>query len=373
MKRELLVGLVLVVLTATLLAMTLWIEDPDFLRQGEKTELRARFHEVNGLRVGDRVWVYGTEAGRVLDIAPDGTGAVQVRMALDYDPLLREDATIEIRSSSALGGAVVAVHPGTPDAPRAAPGVLPGKAAADGLAEVGRLASELRGPLLESVENIRKVSGDLAERSDEIVAKIDDFATNAQAISADLREGRGTLGKLLTDESLYADLRSAVSSLEKLGADADGGGGTLDLLLHDTEMAQQLKDTVASIRSVSEKLDRGEGSLGKLLNDAALYDDLAVTAADLKEITGAARRGEGPLGRLLYDEELADRLDRITKDVSQVTGKLRRGEGTLGRLIQDEDLYEELRDSLKELTAGAGDARENAPILTFASFLFGGF
>jgi hypothetical protein len=28
---------------------------------------------------------------------------------------------------------------------------------------------------------------------------------------------------------------------------------------------------------------------------------------------------------------------------------------------------------LRSLTAGAGDARENAPILTFASFLFGGF
>jgi phospholipid/cholesterol/gamma-HCH transport system substrate-binding protein len=373
MTRELTVGMVLFALVAGLLAMTLWIRDPGFLDQGARHQLKASFREVPGLDDSSKVWVYGTEAGRVTGIAPDGKGGVEVTMLLDYDPDIREDAVIEVRAASALGRAVVSIHPGTPDSPEATEAVLPGRVAGDALVEVGRLASELRGPLMESVENIRKISGDLAERSDEIVANIDEFAQNARDISRDLRDGRGTVGKLLTDDTLYNDLEAAVASLKKLGEDVDGGGGTIDLLLHDKEMAADLKETFTNIREVSAKLSAGEGSLGKLLNDPALYDDLAATAADLREITGAAREGDGVLGRLIYDDELGDRLDRITRDISQVTGKLRRGEGTLGRLIQDEELYEELRDGLRSLTAGAGDARENAPILTFAAFLFGSF
>ena len=373
MTRELTVGLVLFALVAGLLAMTLYIQDPGFLREQERFELRARFREVPGLAEGSRVWVYGTEAGRVVSIAPDGRGGVEVVMALDYDPELREDAEIEVRPASALGRAVVAVHPGTPDRPPLAAGVATGVVAGDSLVEVGRLASDLRQPLLESVANLRKISTDIAERSDVIVGNIDEFARNARDISTDLREGRGTIGKLLTEETLYRDLEDAVATLKQIGADANGGGGTLDVLLHDRQMADDLRETVASLRDVSGKLERGEGSLGKLLTDQRLFDDLAATATDLREMTGAVRAGQGVLGRLIHDDELGDRMDRITRDVSQVTGKLRRGEGTLGRLIQDEELYEELRDSLRTLTAGAGDARENAPILTFASFLFGGF
>ncbi len=373
MKREFTVGLVILVLIAGLLTMTLYIQDPGFLRRSESVRLLARFHEVPGLDEGNKVWIYGTEAGRVLTIEPDGQGSVVVTMALDYDPHLREDAVVEVRSSSALGGAVVSIHPGSPDSPENRAEIVDGTAADDALVEVGRLAADLRGPLLESVESLRKITGDLAARSDEIVADISEFSQNARDISRDLRDGRGTVGRLLTDETLYNDIEDAVASLKRLGDDANGGGGTLDLLLHDQQMAEDLRETFASIRNVSDRLDRGEGSLGKLLNDTALYDDLAATAADLRELTGAAREGRGVLGRLLYDEELGDRIDRITRDVSQVTGKLRRGEGTLGRLIQDEELYEELRNSLRSLQAGAGDARENAPILTFASFLFGGF
>ena len=71
MKRELTVGLVLVALVAALLAMTLWIRDPGFLDRGDRYQLKASFREVPGLDDSSKVWVYGTEAGRVTGIAPD--------------------------------------------------------------------------------------------------------------------------------------------------------------------------------------------------------------------------------------------------------------------------------------------------------------
>jgi len=65
MKREVIVGLVVVILVSTLLSMTLWIQNPRFLSNAERAELRATFHDVAGLRVGSKVWIYGTESGRV--------------------------------------------------------------------------------------------------------------------------------------------------------------------------------------------------------------------------------------------------------------------------------------------------------------------
>ncbi len=370
MKREFVVGVVLFVLVAVLLAMTLWIDDPGFASSGERSTLTARFDDVAGLRVGDRVRLRGAECGRVAEIRPAGDG-VDVVMTIDFDPQLRDDAVVEIRSGSALGGAVVAIRPGTAGRPPLPPGVVRGVTQADAFDKFAALADELRGPLLEAVGNIRDVSADLEQR--DVVRKLDDFATNLSAMSTDLREGKGTLGKLMSDESLWTDLESAVASLKKLGEDANAEGGALYVLVHDKQLATDLRDAVSNVRSVTEKLDRGDGSLARLLNDPALYDDLASTADNLKEISRAARDGEGALGKLLYDAELADRIDRVSKDVAQVTGKLRRGEGTFGRLLQDEELYEELRAAFKQISAGAGDARENAPILTFAAFLFGGF
>ena len=181
MKREVIVGLVVVILVSTLLSMTLWIQNPRFLSNAERAELRATFHDVAGLRVGSKVWIYGTESGRVEGIEPDGKGSVEVRMTLDYDPGLRANAVVKIQPSSALGGAVVAIHPGTPDQPTLPPGIIAGVSQGDALGEIGRLAGDLRGPALETIENLRKITEDVASRSDSIIANLKNNFINSFA------------------------------------------------------------------------------------------------------------------------------------------------------------------------------------------------
>jgi phospholipid/cholesterol/gamma-HCH transport system substrate-binding protein len=371
-KRELFVGGVFAVILAGLLGVTLWIEDPGFFRKTGEVPMTARFREVAGLVPGAEVWVYGTPSGRVKSIRPDGRGEVEVDLLLDYDPALRSDATVEIRSRSALGGAVVSIHPGRAAEPMPA-GPIEGKAAADAFGEVAGLVSENRASVKEAVENIRKITADLAEKSDRIVDNFDRFAENARTISDDLAAGKGTIGKLLKEDTLHEDLTKTLESVRKVADDASGGGGTLDVLLHDKSMAQDLKDSVASLKSVAGKLDRGDGTLGKLLNESKLHDDLAAAVADLRQITADLREGKGALGKLMYDEKVAQRIDTISDDVAAITSKIRKGEGTLGKLVNDDDIYQDLKQMLKGLRAGTDDVRENAPILTFAGFLFSGF
>ncbi len=373
MTRELLVGMVFFVLLAGLLGATLWIDDPGFLRAEPASELSVRFPDVAGLKPGADVWVNGTEAGRVEAIEQNGADGVLVRLSLLQDPGLREDAKISIKASSALGGVVVAIDPGSPDAAPSSGEGLTGVTAGDAFGEIAELAADLRGPLMRTLENLEKITDDVQAKSESIVENIDGFAENARALTDDLRGGKGTLGLLLTDDKMYRDLEAAVAALRQLGDDAQGGGGTLDLLLHDKEMAAEIREGVKRLNSFAGKLDADKGTLGRLLNDATLYDDLAGAAADARAIVADARGGNGLLGKLIYDEKLANRVDRISVDIKEITGKLRRGEGTLGRLIQDEEVYADLREALRGLNQGTTTARENAPILTFAGFLFGSF
>lgn len=373
MKRELFVGGLFAVLIALLLATTLYVNDPGFFESEGRWRMTARFRDVAGLTEGADVWVYGTPGGRVETIRPDGKGMVEVELVLDEDPNMREDAEVAIRSRSALGGPVVAIHPGTPDSPPWKGGVFEGRAVTDPFKEIADLAAEIRDPLRNTLANAEKVSEDLATKSGSIVDNLDGFAKNARQISDDLIAGKGTLGKLLNDDKLSRDLEEAVASIKRVADDAQEGGGTIDVLLHDKQLAADLKDTIARARSVASKLDAGEGTLGKLLHDPKPFDDLSAAVAELKTFTTDLNQGKGALGKLIHDERLGQRLDTISEDVAQITGKIRRGEGTLGRLVQDESVYNDLKSTLRGLRAGTDDVRENAPILTFAGFLFAGF
>jgi phospholipid/cholesterol/gamma-HCH transport system substrate-binding protein len=373
MRREFIVGVVFTLLLGLLVTATIWVKKPGFFDTDRPYVITTRFREVAGLEEGNDVWVYGTKAGRVGSIRPDGKGGVEVVLEMDYNPVMRDDAEVKIGQRSALGGAIVSIHPGTPASPVSGKTVFEGRSVADPFQEISSAVSELKGPIKETVEEAKKVFADFSKRSESIAKNLDETIDNARVITEDVRAGKGTLGQLLKDEKLYTELKDAVANLKKIGDDADRGGGTIDLLLHDKDMAADLKQTAANVRTISDDLNAGRGTLGRLFKDDGLYKRLDSAAAGLENLVTDARSSKGVLGKLIYDEALAKRLDTITEDVAQVTGKLSRGEGTLGKLINNDDVYNDLRSALKKLGGGADDVRENAPVLTFAGFLFAGF
>jgi phospholipid/cholesterol/gamma-HCH transport system substrate-binding protein len=372
MTRELIVGLVFAVLLGTLVGVTIWVEKPGFYKS-RGFMMKTRFHDVAGLKEGDEVWVYGTSAGHVSEIHPDEQGAVEVTLEMNYDPKMRENAEVKIGQRSALGGAIVSIHPGTPDSPLSVKPIYEGRAVADPFQEISNAVAELKVPLKDTINEAKKVFADFSSHSEKIADNLDKTIDNARAITDDLRAGKGTIGKLLQEDKVYEDLKSAVADLKKIAADANGGGGTIDVLLHDKDVASDLKKTVSNIRSVSDDLEAGRGTMGKLFKDDTLYNRIDSAVASFGQLATDAREKKGLLGKIIYDEEFAKRFDTITEDIAEVTGKLRRGEGTLGKLINDDSVYNELKSAIKKLGGGADDVRENAPVLSFTGFLFTAF
>jgi phospholipid/cholesterol/gamma-HCH transport system substrate-binding protein len=286
---------------------------------------------------------------------------------------MRADAVVKIGQRSALGGAIVSIHPGTPESPKLTKDIYDGKSVGDPFAEISSAVAELKEPLKDTVNQAKKVFADFAKHSDDIATNLDKTLDNARAVTDDVRAGKGTIGKLLQEDKVYEDLKSAVADLKKIAADANGGGGTIDVLLHDKDVASDLKKTVSNIRSVSDDLEAGRGTMGKLFKDDTLYNRIDSAVASFGQLATDAREKKGLLGKIIYDEEFAKRFDTITEDIAEVTGKLRRGEGTLGKLINDDSVYNELKSAIKKLGGGADDVRENAPVLSFTGFLFTAF
>jgi phospholipid/cholesterol/gamma-HCH transport system substrate-binding protein len=86
-------------------------------------------------------------------------------------------------------------------------------------------------------------------------------------ITADIRDGKGSAGKIFRDEKLYDDTREAIA---RFGSTTT----KLDAILADAQA--------------------GKGTIGKLMTDESLYNSVNQTANNVATFTG-----EGT--KLLYD------------------------------------------------------------------------
>jgi phospholipid/cholesterol/gamma-HCH transport system substrate-binding protein len=86
------------------------------------------------------------------------------------------------------------------------------------------LVSKNDAELTSAIKNFNKVTTDLAVLSDDLkdvklsesVVKLENTLANIDALMSDVKNGNGTLGKLMTDDKLYTNLEGASKQLEQL-------------------------------------------------------------------------------------------------------------------------------------------------------------
>ncbi len=84
---------------------------------------------------------------------------------------------------------------------------------------------------------------------------------------------RGTLGKLLNDESLYNDAKFALTNLGQLSKKLNTAKGTIGKLINDDTLYNEATSAATNLNSILEKINSGQGTLGQLVNDDSLYKD----------------------------------------------------------------------------------------------------
>jgi phospholipid/cholesterol/gamma-HCH transport system substrate-binding protein len=110
----------------------------------------------------------------------------------------------------------------------------------------------------------------------------------------------------------------------------------------------------------------------KVLVDDGVLANIRNASVSLNEILDRANSGQGSLGRLLSkDGKLYDDLAASVASLRSVTDKIQKGEGTIGQFVNDDKLYNDIKGTVNEARAALDDVRENTPVVTFSSVLFG--
>jgi phospholipid/cholesterol/gamma-HCH transport system substrate-binding protein len=178
-------------------------------------------------------------------------------------------------------------------------------------------------------------------------------------IVSELEKGRGTIGQLLVDKTLYERLNAAVSEVQKVAAAVSSGQGTVGRLLHDDALYNDVSSAVRKLDDLVTSIQQGQGTAGKLIRDPALYDDARKSVAELRAILEDLNAGKGTAGKLLKDEQLHRQLQDVVAKLDDTLLKLNTGQGTLGQLLVNPNLYESLNGVSLEMRGLMQDFRAN--------------
>lgn len=294
----------------------------------ERYTLTTRFANAAGMKPGAVVRLAGKDVGKVTSVDFAGKEiAIGMDIHEDVKPLITTESRASMGSLSLLGEPIVEITPGLTGAPLEDGAFVPSTPASGSITEVAATAQTTLG--------------------------------EANKILLGISEGKGSVGKLFTDEQLYADTTSLVNAAEAVVRDLQRGRGTLGQLAQNPAAYKSLEASLRNLEAVTARINRGEGSLGRLLNDEAMANALSSASANVDAITGRLNRGEGTAGKLLTDDALFNRMTELTARFEKLAAGLEAGEGTAGALLKDQQLYENMNKTVAELSGLIGEIRKD--------------
>jgi phospholipid/cholesterol/gamma-HCH transport system substrate-binding protein len=274
-KQEITVGGLVIAALAVLIGGLMWLTGQSF-RTGGRVSVPVQFTTVQGLTEGDPVMISGVSVGRVARVRLQEVGRVLVELEVSRTVRPRVDAAAAVRSLDFLGAKYVLYQPGQAEAFLEPDDAIVGTEERDFAAGAAELADQASAVLqgsreLLSPETARQIRATMvaAERAldvvtdvgsgpmvdelgaaigtfnsaasrldsilanpaiqksvsemDEIAVGVREMTEGFSAVAANLamlleqmRSPEGTVGKFLTDSTLYVDMHETMVSLRKL-------------------------------------------------------------------------------------------------------------------------------------------------------------
>jgi phospholipid/cholesterol/gamma-HCH transport system substrate-binding protein len=294
----------------------------------QRYELKTKFPDVKGLKSGAVVRVAGVEVGKVTEVALSGAEVeVVLEVKKGNEERITSNSRASIGSLSLLGEPVIDISPTTDGTPLKDGDYIP----------AGR------------------TPGQLADVAESARAGLD----SVNGLLQDIKAGKGTVGKLFSDDQLYKEITNFVNAAEGVTAHLRDGRGTLGMLIKDPVAYQRLNASLESLQEIARGIRAGEGTLGKLVTDDMLAKSLTATSANLEAVSGRLQRNDNSMGKLLTEKELYDRFNSIALRFDTISANLQKAEGTAGQLLQNKELYENMNAAASELRGLLGDIRKD--------------
>jgi phospholipid/cholesterol/gamma-HCH transport system substrate-binding protein len=311
---------------------------------GPKYQLNTFLPEVSGLAPGAPVRLDGVEIGNVDRITlvprehgkpPDKMHNIEVGMRLDrrYQSDILTDSVATLVTEGLLGNRYVNIQRGYTGVPLKDGQAVPG--------------------------GQEKAIKEVMETSADVLSNLKSLSTQIQAIVSDVQAGKGTVGKLLTDDQAYRHLNSILAKGDQIASTVQSGQGTLGRLVMKDEMANKVENTLDQVNTMLGDLRAQKGTLGKLLYDPTLYDQAKQALSNGNALMGDIREGKGTVGKLVTDETLYNKLRDTSSNLSEATSKMNKNNNTVGKLFNDPQLYDNLTGVSGDLRSLLAEFRKN--------------
>jgi phospholipid/cholesterol/gamma-HCH transport system substrate-binding protein len=321
------------------------------LLMGQKTKMfvnkgsmRIVMSDVVGLKVGAPVWLAGVDVGLVTDILfadPRNSNEVSIDIEVDTSALKKigPDSKVTIKTRGLMGEKYV--------------DILPSKQYSD------KPPAVLRGTAVAKLDDVIQKAGDAFDKVNGIIDNIN--------------QGKGTLGKLNKDETLYSNISRLTVEMKELIVTINRGEGTLGKLNRDPEPYNKLISILNRADRTLQDIQASDGTLNRLIYDKALYTkltslaDKSIQAADdVRDLNKKIMSKDGTVGLLLNDREFYDKgislltkAEASVKAIEEVTAKVKSGDGTAGKLVNDKALYDKMNKMADDLNELVKDFKEN--------------
>jgi len=337
---ELRVGITVIIASATL-GILLFLMSGTAGLFTKRITVRSYFDNAEGLRVGAPVRLSGVDIGNVTKIAIVGGRdkqltpvEVTMKVSTKYQDSLRRDSVTSLETAGVLGETYLDV---------------------DSSQAVGTPLQD--GDILPT--QVHPDFNQVVRASQSTLQNMDALLKRADRILAFAESGKGSIGKLIYDPTLYNRFSDTVAEFQKIVENIGNGEGSLGRLISRNDAYDKFLSTLNKMDAIIDDMQQGKGTAGKLLKDPALYNNANDTIANIKKITEDINAGKGTIGKLSKDEELAKKLDTIMTKLSDLTTRLEAGEGTAGKLFKDDTLYNNSNEMLVETRNLIKAIREN--------------
>jgi phospholipid/cholesterol/gamma-HCH transport system substrate-binding protein len=272
------------------------------LRKGY--DLKARFNTVHELKVGDPVKQAGVEIGMVKSVGIAAAN-VEVTLRINRYVQVRQDAVAVVKSMGLFGQNYIGLSFGTTGKLEAG-SYLKTEDRPDFdqlIARIDTVATGFEGLNTTISEAVKSFTGGEGAESPfgflkDFVAEnkgnISNMFANLSDVTLKLKTGDGTLGKLISDDSLYVKLSQTGDNVTELVASLRKGEGSLGKLMTDETLYRETTGAMTDLHQILGKINKGEGTIGKLVNDDSLFKNARLTMQKLDKAAEGIE-DQGPL------------------------------------------------------------------------------
>jgi phospholipid/cholesterol/gamma-HCH transport system substrate-binding protein len=252
---------------------------------GDKEKLFSSSHryyvkikDINGLKEGAQVFITGINVGSVREVRlpryPGDSVFLELRVVKDAQDLIRTDSKAEIITEGLVGNKAITINVGSTKLPHMNPGdTLIGTSPRDLMALVDNVSESLGSAkaLIDEisivVKDVRTGKGSLGQMiySDKLIT---DLSRTIVGVDRTLGELSGAASEVTGSVTTFADTaKNLASKLRGIAENIESGKGTLSRLINDDSLYRELAGLSGTVRSMlvefkdaSAKVSRAAGN-----------------------------------------------------------------------------------------------------------------